>query len=184
MSFEQLESVWPVHGNILIYDGKAYFVAGRSAFLDGGLKWYKLDVKTGQKISEIDMNEKDPETGKSLQSRIQVLNMPVGLPDILASDGSYVYMRSQRFDFDGKREELGPHSGTPAEQGGTQTGDGVHLFSPTGYLDGSWFHRAYWVYGRSFAGGHNGYYQAGKYAPSGRIIVCDDSNVYGFGRKP
>ena len=184
MAFEQLESVWPVHGNILIYDGKAYFVAGRSAFLDGGLKWYKLDVKTGQKISEIDMNEKDPETGKSLQSRIQVLNMPVGLPDILASDGSYVYMRSQRFDFDGKREEIGPHSGTAAEQGGTQTGEGVHLFSPTGYLDGSWFHRSYWVYGRSFAGGHNGYYQAGKYAPSGRIIVCDDSNVYGFGRKP
>ena len=184
MAFEQLESVWPVHGNVLVYDKQAYFVAGRSAFLDGGLKWYKLDVATGRKVSEIDMNEKDPETGKNLQSHIQVLNMPVGLPDILASDGSYVYMRSQRFDFDGKREEIGPHSGVPAEQGAAQTGDGVHLFSPTGYLDGSWFHRAYWVYGRSFAGGHAGYYQAAKHAPSGRIIVCDDSNVYGFGRKP
>ena len=53
-----------------------------------------------------------------------------------------------------------------------------------GFLDDTWFHRSYWVYGRSFAGGHNGYYQAGKYTPSGRILVADDSNVYGFGRKP
>jgi hypothetical protein len=53
-----------------------------------------------------------------------------------------------------------------------------------GFLDDTWFHRSYWVYGRSFAGGHNGYYQAGKYTPSGRILVADKSRVYGFGRKP
>ena len=53
-----------------------------------------------------------------------------------------------------------------------------------GYLDDTWFHRAYWVYGRSFAGGHAGYHQAGKYAPAGRILVSDGENVYGFGRNP
>jgi hypothetical protein len=53
-----------------------------------------------------------------------------------------------------------------------------------GFLDDTWFHRSYWVYGRSFAGGHNGYYQAGKFAPSGRILVFDDEQVYGYGRKP
>jgi hypothetical protein len=52
-----------------------------------------------------------------------------------------------------------------------------------GFLDDSWFHRSYWVYGKSFAGGHNGYYQAGKYTPEGRILVHDKDNVYGFARE-
>ena len=40
------------------------------------------------------------------------------------------------------------------------------------------------MYGKNFAGGHNGYYQAGRFAPSGRILVVDDEMVYGYGRKP
>jgi hypothetical protein len=52
-----------------------------------------------------------------------------------------------------------------------------------GFLDDSNFHRSYWVYGKSFAGGHGGYYQAGKYAPAGRILVHDDKNVYSYGRE-
>ena len=69
-------------------------------------------------------------------------------------------MRSQRFDFEGNRIGIGPHSGDAPTQGSVQSGDGRHLFSPTGFLDGDWFHRSYWVFGKSFAGGHNGYYQA------------------------
>jgi hypothetical protein len=53
-----------------------------------------------------------------------------------------------------------------------------------GFLDGTYFHRAYWVFGRSFAGGHNGYYQAGKFTPSGRLLVTDGETIFGFGRKP
>ena len=52
-----------------------------------------------------------------------------------------------------------------------------------GFLDDSNFHRSYWVYGKSFAGGHGGYFQAGKYAPAGRILVHDDKNVYSYGRE-
>jgi len=74
-------------------------------------------------------------------------------------------------------------SNNAIEQGAAQKGEGAHLFAPMGFLDDSWFHRSYWVYGKSFSGGHNGYYQAGKYAPSGRIIVHDDQNVYGYGRE-
>ncbi len=184
MSFEQLESVWPVSGNVLVRDGSAYFVAGRSNFLDGGLRFYRLDAKTGETIAQTKINETDPETGDNLQDRHQVLNMPVGLTDILSCDGEFIYMRSQKFDLNGKRVGLGPHSGNPSTQGSVQKGEGAHLFSPTGFLDGDWFHRSYWVYGRSFAGGHGGYYQAGKFAPSGRILVHDDDTVYGFGRKP
>ena len=183
MAFEQLESVWPVHGSVLVQNGLVYCVAGRSMYLDGGLRLLQLDPKTGRKVSEKVLDDRDPETGKSMQTRIQILNMPVALPDILSSDGKYVYMRSQKFDMSGKRLEIGPHSGNPAEQGSVQRGEGVHLFCPSGFLDDSYWHRTYWVYGRSFAGGHAGYYQAGKFAPAGRLLVFDDSTVYGFGRK-
>jgi hypothetical protein len=53
-----------------------------------------------------------------------------------------------------------------------------------GFLDDSWFHRSYWVLGKSFAGGHGGYYQAGRFAPSGRLLVQGNGYVYGYGRKP
>ncbi len=184
MSLEQLESVWPVHGSILVLGDSAYCVAGRSVFLDGGLRFLRLDVATGDKLAEEVMDGTDPDTGGSLQDRIQTLQMPVGLPDILSSDGRYIYMRSQQIDMQGQRGEIGPNSGNAAANAAVQGGETAHLFSPTGFLDSTWFHRAYWVFGRSFSGGHNGYFQAGKYAPSGRLLVVDDKNVYGFGRKP
>ena len=38
MAFEQLESLWPVHGSVLVHEDSVYCVAGRSIFLDGGLE--------------------------------------------------------------------------------------------------------------------------------------------------
>jgi len=184
MAFEQVESVWPVPGSVLVQDGVAWIVAGRQVFVDGGLWLYRLDAKTGQLLSTTRMDNKDPETGENLQIRHQVLQMPVGLPDILSSDGKRVYMRSQVFEMDGKRGPLGPHTGDRVLQATVQRGEGAHLFAPYGFVDGSWFHRSYWVYGRSFSGGHGGYYGAGKFAPSGRILAADAENVYGYGRKP
>ena len=184
MVWEQLESVWPVKGSILVQNDIAFCIAGRSMFVDGGLRFIKLNPLTGEKISETNMDDRDPNTGNDLQDHIKTLQMPVGLPDILSSDGKRIYMRSQVLDFDGKRTSVAPNSGSFAGQGSVQRGSTSHLFSPTGFLDDSWFHRSYWVYGRSFAGGHAGYYQAGKFTPAGRLIVADKDNVYGFGRKP
>jgi len=181
---EQLESIWPVHGSILVEEGLASFVAGRSLFLDGGIRFLQLDAASGEMIHDNYMDNTDPDTGNDLQERLQVLQMPVGLPDILSSDGAYIYMRSQQFDKHGRRVELGPHSGDFAGQGSVQQGETAHLFSPTGYLDSTYFHRSYWIFGRSFAGGYAGYYQAGKYAPAGRLLVHNKDKVYGFGRKP
>ncbi|MCH2363529.1 MAG: PQQ-binding-like beta-propeller repeat protein, partial [Planctomycetes bacterium] len=183
MSFEQLESVWPVHGSVLVKDDSVYCVAGRSNFLDGGLRFIQLDL-TGKLVKETLIDDRDPETGSDIQDRLQTLQMSTGLADILSSDGQYIYMRSQQFDTKGNRIGIGPHSGDAAKQGAVQSGSTTHLFAPMGYLDETYFHRAYWVYGRSSAGGHNGYYQAGKYAPAGRILVSDGKDVYGFGRKP
>ena len=177
-AFEQVESVWPVHGSVLVQDDVAYCVAGRSMFLDGGLRLLRLDPKTGQKLSETILDDRDPETGENLQMYVKGLNMTVALPDILSSDGQNVYMRSLPFDLEGGRQKI---AYTEVTQ---QHGENVHLFSPTGFLDDTWWHRSYWVWGRSMASGAGGYYLAGKVAPAGRILVFDDASVYGFGRKP
>jgi hypothetical protein len=102
--------------------------------------------------------------------------MPVALPDILSSDGKYVYMRSLPFDLEGNRKFV---EYIPVKE---QTGDDVHLFSPTGFLDDTLWHRTYWVYGRAFASGAGGYHQAGRVVPAGRLMVFDDDTIYGYGR--
>ena len=176
MSFDQLESVWPVHGSVLVQNDLLYCVAGRSMFLDGGLRLLRLDPKTGRKLSETILDDKDPDTQKNLQVHIQGLNMPVALPDILSSDGRYVYMRSLPFDLVGKRKFV---TYVPVKE---QQGDDLHLFCPTGFLDDSLWHRTYWGYGRAWASGAGGYHQAGRVIPAGRPLVFDDERVYGYGR--
>ncbi|UCF16454.1 MAG: PQQ-binding-like beta-propeller repeat protein, partial [Phycisphaerales bacterium] len=47
-AFGQLESAWPVHGSVLVRDGIAYFAAGRSSHLDGGVYVFGLDATTGE----------------------------------------------------------------------------------------------------------------------------------------
>ena len=188
MSFEQLESVWPVPGNVLIQDDILYCVAGRSMFLDGGLHFWRLDPKTGHVLSHTVLDDRDPTTGKDLHAYVSWLNMPVGLPDILSSDGNLIYMRSQPFHMDGTRLPLEKMPvGGDADRGAppaTQRAEHAHLFSPTGFLDDTFWHRTYWMYGSRFVSGWCGYFLAGKVTPSGKILVFDDSRVYGFGRKP
>jgi hypothetical protein len=108
VAFEQLESVWPVHGAVLVQDGVVTAVAGRSMFLDGGLRLCRLDAVTGQLLGEQVLDDQDPLTGDDLQRRVKGLNMPVALPDILASDGQRLFMRSQVMDLEGHRLTLEP----------------------------------------------------------------------------
>lgn len=184
MAFEQLESAWPVHGSVLVEDGIVSFVCGRSCFLDGGMKFFRLDAKTGEKKVEVAFNDIDPESGKPLDDLHKTLQMPTALNDILSSDGEgTIFLRSQKIDKQGGRVDVAPVSGNAAEQGAAQTGEHPHLFAAFGYLDAEWFHRALWIYGENSAGGHNGYYQPGKFAPSGRIVVFDDEKVYSYGRE-
>ena len=179
MSFEQIESVWPVHGSVLVHDGVVHAVAGRSMFLDGGMRYLRLDAATGQKVSETILDNINPETGKPLDDDIAWPNLPVALPDVLSADDKYVYMRSQPFDFEGKR------AGVPKPINAMQqTGEGAHLLCPTGFLDDTWWHRTYWFWGRTPASAAGAWYRAAYNAPAGRIMVFDDDNVYAFGRKP
>ncbi|MHC4496339.1 MAG: outer membrane protein assembly factor BamB family protein, partial [Planctomycetota bacterium] len=179
VSYGRLESVWPVHGSVLVNDGIVYCVAGRSTFLDGGLRFCRLDAATGRLLSENVINDQ-----RSPQKDVKVLNMPVALPDVLSCDGELVYMRSQVFDLEGKRIQTIDPTLEPFERANEQLGKGAHLFCPTGFLDDDAWHRSYWIYGRAFSSGCNWWFRAGRYAPAGRMLVFDGDRVYGFGREP
>ena len=179
VSYGRLESVWPIHGSVLINKDIVYFVAGRSTFLDGGLRFYRLDAATGRMLSENVLNDQH-----SPQKDVKVLNMPTALTDILSTDGELVYMRAQAFDLEGKRVQTLDPTLEPFERATRQLGRGVHLFSPTGFLDDNAWHRSYWVYGRAFSSGCNWWFRAGRYAPAGRILAFDGDRIYGFGREP
>jgi len=176
MAWEQLESVWPVHGSVLIRDEVAYVIAGRSMFLDGGLTLYRLNPATGEVLAQIQMEGTDPNTGKDLHAHVTMLDMPVASSDILSSEGDRIFMRSQPFDLQGRRQRV---QHVPSDQ---QRGEDAPLFVPNGFLDDNYWHRAFWVYGRSVRGGP-GYGSTGHQAPSGKIMVLDDDNMYVFGRR-
>jgi hypothetical protein len=75
-------------------------------------------------------------------------------------------MRHKPFDLKGARASRGAR----------------HLYSPAGFLDGSWWHRTYWLLGGPIGDGYGGWPSAGNAAPSGRILVADAGNIYGYGR--
>jgi hypothetical protein len=185
---DQPESVWPVHGSVLVLDNTVYAVAGRSMYLDGGVWLLRLNATTGELLGEVVHDHRDPETRQDLMSKHGHLTMPAALPDILSSDGESLYMRSQRFGLDGQRGSVTPlhpdgtRNGTLA-LGADQAGADRHIFCPSGFLDDTWFHRAYWIYGRHFPGGASGWPVAGNYTPAGRILACDENRVYGYGRQ-
>jgi len=181
ISYGQAESVWPISGSVLIQSdpaGKArlYCVAGRSMFLDGGLRMIILDPSTGKLVAENVMDDKVPASGKNLQSLMMGKHMPVTSPDILSSDGKYVYMKSQTFTMDGKRVRVRP------QRPDTQYDQEVHLFSPISFLDKSWHQRTYWIYGRAAGEGWAEFQYPPKRVPCGRIMCIDEKNAYSYAR--
>jgi len=151
-------------------------------FLDGGIHFLRLDPATGKLLGEVVMSDEDPDSGEEMHlaylKKTQGNNMPVALSDVLSTDGKSVYMRSQKFGLDGKRQEIA------LKDVSEQPADGSHLFCQIGMLDDSYFFRSYWSYGRRVTGGYGFWMRAGRLIPSGRILCYDDETVYGFGRKP
>jgi outer membrane protein assembly factor BamB len=182
--YQRLESVWPVHGSVLIESNTVYALAGRNMFFDGGMRVVLLDPVTGRRISETVLDEKDPATGKNLQTLINAKYMPIANDDILSSDGQRVYMQEQNFDMMGKRIIVAPTlpTGKKGEQSGPK--GKRHLFCQTGFLDDMWFHRSYWVYGQDCGEGWGAYASPRNSNPSGRIMVLDESRAYAFRASP
>jgi len=166
VSYEQLESLWPVDGSVLVRNGTVYCAAGRSSYLGGGIHLCRIDAETGRLLSETIIDDRDPETGYQKKDVVRGTNIPGALPDILSCDTGSVYMRHRRFDLMGQE----------------QPPDVTHLFSPAGFLDDTWWHRTYWLMGSMVGTNYGGWPNVGNRVPAGRILVVDDSTVYGFGR--
>ncbi len=184
----QVESVWPVHGSTLIRNGEAWFVAGRSVFLDGGLQMFRVNPETGDVFSRATFDGKAPDGGPLTGAEQKRL---VGLPDVLSASEGHLFMRAGVILLDGDtiRKRLLPKRKLIRYKGGGRPGGHnlrgeahPHLFSSYGFLDDSWMHRSYWVWNDTCSHRH-GYSTTGRHRPAGRILVCDDKNVYGFGRQ-
>ncbi len=106
MCYEQVESVWPVSGSVLVLNDKVYCVAGRSMYLDGGCRFLALNPTNGVKLIEKVMDDKIPGTTNSLTTLEKTFNAPVALADLLSSDGQHIFMKSQWFDLDGVRTNI------------------------------------------------------------------------------
>jgi outer membrane protein assembly factor BamB len=81
VAYGNVESVWPLHGSVLIQDGNVYAAAGRSTHMDG-LFFCALDASTGQVLLE----------KKTTQA---------AFPDVLSSNGTDIFMRQLRLNKQG-----------------------------------------------------------------------------------
>ena len=168
-AYEQLESVWPVHGSILIEKGQIHAVAGRSRFTDGGLRLLRIDPFTGKKVSEITYDERDHQTREDLHRQfdrrfqspeerakwIRMTFQDVGTTDILTAESGQVTMRNFLLDFD------------PATTPPSTRPKGSRLRATFGLLDPTWSHRVGWT---RWPG------------PASRLLVFDrNDRVFGYG---
>jgi outer membrane protein assembly factor BamB len=166
VSYDQLESVWPVQGSVLVQDDVVYFAAGRSSFLDGGMIVYGLDAKTGKVLYHHVLDGPWPDIKKDKGTPFA---MEGALNDLMVSDGKHLYL--QRIKFDAKLNRL------EAPQG-SSLGDldmGInHLSATGGFLDDTGYDRIYWMYGKRWPG----FYLAQQSPKAGQLLVFDDRTTY------
>jgi hypothetical protein len=165
-AFDQLESVWPVHGSVLVRDGIAYATAGRSTYLDGGIRVYGLDPYSGKVRHQTVLEGPFPSVGEERDVAFYLLGAN---SDVLVSEGDYLYMRQKRLTPD-LREVPARVLSSKGEQD-----VGLHVFSTASLLDGSWYNRTFWMYSRRWPG-----FQLANQAPkSGQLLVVDEDATYG-----
>ena len=163
--FDQLESAWPVHGSVLVRDGVAFVAAGRSTYLDGGIRLYALEPTTGRILHKGLLEGPHPDMKRP---RDVAFYIPGANADILVSEGDFVYMRQKKLTLD--LREVVPEVLTSKGEADV----GLHIFSTSGLLDGSWYNRAFWMYSQRWPG-----FQLANQAPkSGQLLVVDNEATY------
>ena len=114
---DRLESPLRIHGSVLVQEGTVYFAAGYSSNLDGGIRLYGVDARTGKQRCAAKLAS--GHWGNDGQWGF--------LADILVSDGKTISMRNTGFDSELKMARgRGP------------------IVAATGLLENSWFHRQGW----------------------------------------
>ncbi|UCE49901.1 MAG: PQQ-binding-like beta-propeller repeat protein, partial [Phycisphaerales bacterium] len=164
-AYGQLESASPALGSVLVRDGVLYATAGRSSYLDGGIDLYRIEPHTGSILSRTPIYSPDPETGRQ-PKQFAPSAMPGVRADILTADDNHIYLRDMVFN----------------AQGVNIAGGKPHLFTLTDFLDDFWTHRSFWIFGTkpSISTGCSG---RDRNLIFGRLIVFNDSSIYGYGRK-
>ncbi|MDP6121335.1 MAG: PQQ-binding-like beta-propeller repeat protein, partial [Rhodospirillales bacterium] len=164
-AYEQLESVWPVHGSVLVDDtltdgaAAAYFAAGRSSHIDGGIRLHALELKTGKLLHKADVNMAPGADGAGTIRE-------GALPAILSVEKGAIWMAGLGVDKNLARVE-----------------DLPHVFAPRGFLDDTWWHRTYWIYETAMKTAWTGWVLTGNRAPAGRLLALGDEGlIYGYGR--
>jgi outer membrane protein assembly factor BamB len=164
-ALDGVESAWPVHGSVLVRDGKAYFTAGRSSFLDGGIFAYELDIRTGKVVSErviASDHDMKVDTGQKPLEDTGLLS------DIPVAGGRCIFMR--RFKL------FGPD--------GNQPGDQTYLRStgPGGLLEDSWNARERWYLGDQSGAEYMVFDSTGVYGVRAREDVNGYSGLFTPGK--
>jgi len=162
---DQIESAWPVHGSVLLDKGVAYFTAGRSTYLDGGIRVYGLDAVSGKILHKglLEGPHRDVDKDRDLAFFILGANS-----DVLVSEGGFLYMRQKKMTPELEEIEVEVLSSKGAQD------VGLHIFSTAGLLDGSWYNRTFWMYSKRWPG-----FQLANQAPkTGQLLVVDDEKTY------
>ncbi|NQU20799.1 MAG: PQQ-binding-like beta-propeller repeat protein [Candidatus Nealsonbacteria bacterium] len=149
-SENRLESPLSISGSVLVLDNVVYFAAGRSTNLDGGIRVYGLDVRTGQPLHSRVLAsgywaQRDDSTLAPPPTTRKRVSPTGALVDVLVSNGETIAMRQVRMDK------------TLTKGGGGQT-----LNSSKGLLDDTWFHRQSW----------------NVQGTTGQLVVFDDNASY------
>jgi outer membrane protein assembly factor BamB len=160
----RLESAWPISGSILVFEDTAYFAAGRSTFLDGGIGVFGLDPATGAM-----------KHGRMLSGPYQdeKRNFPVPASgtfqlegckaDIFSTAKNELFVRQQAFKADLQ----------PIKPDDVQS---IHIMASAGFLNDSPQHRTYWTVDRDLRyGGSMGSFGSG---PAGDIVAFDGNTFY------
>jgi outer membrane protein assembly factor BamB len=163
--FDQIESAWPVHGSVLVDAGVAYFTAGRSTYLDGGIRVYGLDPATGKILHQGLLEGPHRRVGGE-QSRAFFIEGANS--DVLVSEGGFLYMRQKKMTPELEEVDVEILSSKGAQD------VGLHLFSTSGLLDDSGYNRVFWMYSKRWPG-----FQLANQAPkTGQLLVVDDEKTY------
>lgn len=161
----QLESVWPVSGSVLVVNHLVYFAAGRSSYLDGGIRLYGLEPHSGRKVVDTTLSTLGSDGSEVLDEE----GVEGYLNDILSSDGRRIFMRHRVLDL----------------QARPQLERVTHLHGPDGYLSGDTTNRLLWTYAPMYTSPHQGAFYDMRLSrvlfPSGRILVEGEDSIYGYG---
>lgn len=160
----RLESAWPVSGSILIFEDTAYFAAGRSTFLDGGIGVFGLDPITGaMKHGRMMQGPYQDDKGNFPIAASGQFQLEGCKADIFSSANDALFVRQQAF-----KPNLEPIK--PKDV------DTLHIMASAGFLNDSPQHRTYWTVDRDLRyGGAMGTFSSG---PAGDTVAFDGSIFY------